>query len=134
MTDHQDWTSVVWKKSATHRQPGESASQAKQRILRAGPAHRGKPAEEGLRLNKIEQKSINGECDALRTVSRAFSSQLQRARLSKAMTQKALASAINEKGSVINDYESGKAVPNQQTIQKLNKVLGIQLVSNKQQK
>ena len=132
MSDHQDWTSVVWKKSTIPRQADKTVPQEK---LRAGPAgHIGKRSEEARRLNKIEQKSINGECDAVRTVSRAFSSQLQRARLSKAMTQKALASAINEKASVINEYECGKAVMNQQIIQKLNKGLGVQLVSNKSKK
>jgi putative transcription factor len=132
MSDHQDWTSVVWKKSTMPRQADKTVPQEK---LPVGPAgHIGKRSEEAHRLNKIEQKSINGECDAVRTVSRAFSSQLQRARLSKAMTQKALASAINEKVSVINEYECGKAVMNQQIIQKLNKVLGVQLVSNKSKK
>ena len=41
--------------------------------------------------------------------------------MAKKMTQKQLADAINEKQSVVNDYESGKAVPNGAVIQKLNK-------------
>ena len=69
-----------------------------------------------------------------KTVTRAFSSQLQSARLSKSLTQKALAAMINEKPTVVNDYEAGKAVPNQQVIQKLNRALGIQLVGNNKAK
>ena len=34
---------------------------------------------------------------------------------------------INEKPSVINEYESGKAIPNPQVISKLSRVLGVQL-------
>jgi len=39
----------------------------------------------------------------------------------------ALAAAVNEKPSVINDYESGKAIPNGAIISKLNRALGVRL-------
>lgn len=37
---------------------------------------------------------------------------IQQARAQKKMTQAALAQAINEKPSVVNQYENGKAIPN----------------------
>lgn len=43
------------------------------------------------------------------------------------MTQKDLATKVNEKPSVINDYESGRAVPNQQVLAKLERALGVKL-------
>lgn len=43
------------------------------------------------------------------------------------MTQKDLATKVNEKSSVINDYESGRAVPNQQVMSKLERALGVKL-------
>lgn len=51
------------------------------------------------------------------------------ARLAKqpVMTQKDLATRVNEKPSVINDYESGRAVPNQQLLGKLERALGVKL-------
>jgi putative transcription factor len=52
---------------------------------------------------------------------------IQQARLAKRMTQKALATAINEKPQVIGQYESGKAIPNQQIINKLERALGARL-------
>lgn len=61
------------------------------------------------------------------TVSHDFKMALQQARLAKKMTQAALATAINEKGSVINEYESGKAIPNGAIINKLNRSLGVRL-------
>merc|ERR1719367_1620731 len=61
------------------------------------------------------------------TVSHDFKMALQQARLAKKMSQTVLATAVNEKGSVINEYESGKAIPNGAIIQKLNRALGVRL-------
>merc|ERR1712232_895689 len=61
------------------------------------------------------------------TVSHDFKISLQQARLAKKMTQAQLATAINEKGSVINEYEGGKAIPNGAIINKLNGALGVRL-------
>jgi len=43
------------------------------------------------------------------------------------MTQKDLATKVNEKPSVINDYESGRAIPSQQVLAKLERTLGVKL-------
>jgi len=61
------------------------------------------------------------------TFSHEFTLALQQARLAKKMTQAQLATAINEKGSVINEYEAGKAIPNGAIINKLNRSLGVHL-------
>ena len=47
------------------------------------------------------------------------------------MTQKELATKINERPQVIQEYENGKAIPNPQTLTKLDKALGIHLPRNK---
>lgn len=49
------------------------------------------------------------------------------ARTAKKMTQKEVATAINEKPQVVAEYESGKAVPNPQIISKLERTLGTKL-------
>merc|ERR1719410_2484837 len=61
------------------------------------------------------------------TVSHDFKLALQQARLAKKMSQAALATQINEKQSVVNDYEAGKAIPNGAIINKLNRNLGVRL-------
>jgi ribosome-binding protein aMBF1 (putative translation factor) len=43
------------------------------------------------------------------------------------MTQKELATAINEKPQIVGEYESGKAVPNPAIISKLERALGVKL-------
>mmetsp|Transcript_35276 Transcript_35276/g.140192 ORF Transcript_35276/g.140192 Transcript_35276/m.140192 type:complete len:81 (-) Transcript_35276:1195-1437(-) len=47
-------------------------------------------------------------------VSTSMAQDIQKARLSKKMTQAQLAQRINEKPQIINDYEAGRAIPNQQ--------------------
>merc|ERR1719245_2779549 len=71
---------------------------------------------------KLDEETENFKHE---TVSHDFKLALQQARLAKKMTQAQLASAINEKGSVINEYESGKAIPNGAIVNKLNRSLGV---------
>ena len=40
------------------------------------------------------------------------------------MTQKELSTKINEKPQVVNDYEAGRAIPNNQVMGKLERALG----------
>lgn len=49
------------------------------------------------------------------------------ARLELKLTQKDVAQKINEKPSVIQDYESGRAIPNPQILGKLERILGVKL-------
>ena len=56
---------------------------------------------------------------------------IQQARLAKKMTQKDLAAAIAEKATVINEYESGRAIPNGQIISKMERILGVRLPRQK---
>ncbi len=41
-----------------------------------------------------------------------------------------MAQKINEKPSVLQDYESGKAIPNQLVLAKMEKALGVKLRGN----
>lgn len=43
------------------------------------------------------------------------------------LSQKEVAQKINEKPSILQDYESGKAIPNPQVLGKLERVLGVKL-------
>lgn len=52
---------------------------------------------------------------------------IQQGRQAKSMTQKELATKINEKPQVINDYEAGRAIPNQQVLAKIEKIIGMKL-------
>jgi len=60
-------------------------------------------------------------------VSMDVSKLIMQGRQAKGWTQKDLATRINEKPQVINEYESGKAIPNQQILSKLERNLGMKL-------
>lgn len=60
-------------------------------------------------------------------VSLDVSKLIQQGRQAKGLTQKELATKINEKQQVINDYEAGKAIPNNQIMSKLERALDLRL-------
>jgi ribosome-binding protein aMBF1 (putative translation factor) len=60
-------------------------------------------------------------------VDKSLSKAIVQARTAKKLTQKELATAINEKPQVVGEYESGKAIPNPQIISKLERKLGCKL-------
>ncbi len=79
---------------------------------------------EGAHLHKIAEYNDAG---TIPTVSMDVSKTIQKVRLDKGLTQKDLAGKINEKPTIINDYESGKAIPNPQVLGKMERILGIKL-------
>lgn len=52
---------------------------------------------------------------------------IMNARLEKKLTQAQLGQLINEKPQIIQEYESGKAIPSPAILSKLSRVLGVQL-------
>ena len=60
-------------------------------------------------------------------VEGAVKKAIMQGRLAKKMTQAQLAQQINEKPQIIQEYESGKAIPNQQILSKLERILGVKL-------
>merc|ERR1712045_1087379 len=61
------------------------------------------------------------------TVDKSLSKAIMQARMAKKMTQKDLATAINEKPQVVAEYENGKAIPNGQIIVKIERKLACKL-------
>jgi len=60
-------------------------------------------------------------------VEMSVSKLIQQKRAEVGLSQKELATKINEKPQVINEYESGKAIPNQQVLTKIERCLGVKL-------
>eukprot|EP01096_Ripella_sp_DP13-Kostka_P004175 TRINITY_DN162_c0_g1_i1.p1 TRINITY_DN162_c0_g1~~TRINITY_DN162_c0_g1_i1.p1 ORF type:complete len:169 (-),score=70.96 TRINITY_DN162_c0_g1_i1:150-581(-) len=59
---------------------------------------------------------------------------IQQARTAKGLTQKELATQINERATVISDYESGRAIPNPAVLTKIERALGVSLRGAKKKK
>jgi len=73
---------------------------------------------------KLDNESEELKHDRLdMSVSKA----IQQARNAKQITQAELAKLINEKATVVNEYEQAKVIPNQQILAKLERALGVKL-------
>ncbi|CCJ28298.1 unnamed protein product [Pneumocystis jirovecii] len=79
---------------------------------------------EGQKMAKIDREN---DIIPLKTTGRDIGMIISKVRQEKNIKQSELAQKINEKVSVINEYETGKAIPNQAILSKLEKVLGIKL-------
>ena len=79
---------------------------------------------EGQRLTKLD---ATDDVVATKKVDTNVGKIIQQARQEKKWTQKDLATRMNEKPQVVNDYEAGRAVPNQQLLAKMERNLGVRL-------
>ncbi|KAE8683754.1 Multiprotein-bridging factor 1a [Hibiscus syriacus] len=85
-----------------------------------------KAASSGTTLNtrKLDDETENF---AHERVATELKKAIMQARMDKKLTQTQLAQMINEKPQIVRDYESGKAIPNQQIIGKLERALGTKM-------
>jgi len=124
----QDWAPVVFGKKGGgggggNTQAARAAGAGQTNGLKFGA---GSNRQHGTHLNtKILDE--DHENTKHKTVSSNMKKQILEARLAKGWTQAQLGQQINEKPQIIQQYESGKAIPNPQVINKLSRVLGVQL-------
>ncbi|KAG0357573.1 hypothetical protein BC939DRAFT_425815 [Gamsiella multidivaricata] len=81
----------------------------------------------GEDFRRIAKLAETDEIVAPKAVSMDVGKAIAKARIEKKMNQKELGVKVNEKQTVINDYEAGRAVPNQQILGKLERALGVKL-------
>ncbi|XAR49537.1 hypothetical protein NMG60_11032775 [Bertholletia excelsa] len=134
----QDWEPVVIRKKAptAAARKDEKAVNAARRsgaeieTVRKAAAGSNKAASSSTSLNtrKLDEETENLSHDRVPT---ELKKNIMQARLNKKLTQSQLAQMINEKPQVIQEYESGKAIPNQQIITKLERALGVKLRGKK---
>ncbi len=126
---YQDWNEVIIRKKTAKPKSNEDA----QRIATKEGVEVNTVKKYGAGQNKpksdINMKNLADAEDivAPSTVPKGLSIRIQQARQSKGWTQKELATKINEKADVVRDYESGKAIPSNQILGKLERVLGVKL-------
>ena len=105
---HQDWINVTFKKKNISK-----ISEKKNNIYKLSNKNK------NIINEKFKFKNKN--------ISLNFKKELQRARLFNKINQKDFASKLNIPIKIINDYESGKAIPNIQLILKMEKLLKYKL-------
>ncbi|EFN51089.1 hypothetical protein CHLNCDRAFT_28362 [Chlorella variabilis] len=142
LSGNQDWDTVVLSK----KRPNAAAAQKPSNVnaaIRAGAQVDTVKKQTGGNASaargpiksaaKLENDTETFEHDR---VSSELKKQIQQARLAKKLTQAqargggGLAQMINEKPQLINEYESGKAIPNPQILSKMSRVLGVTLKKN----
>ncbi|XP_030550132.1 multiprotein-bridging factor 1b [Rhodamnia argentea] len=134
----QDWEPVVIRKKAPNAaaKKDEKAVNAARRAgaeietIRKATAGTNKATSSGTTLNtrKLDEETENLAHDRVPT---ELKKAIMQARTEKKLTQSQLAQLINEKPQIIQEYESGKAIPNQQLITKLERALGVKLRGKK---
>lgn len=115
---HQDWETVKFSKFVP-QQAKKTELVAKTRLNQANAQR-----IEYQHLTKIEKED---DIVQVERVSSELKQQIIRARCDKKMTQADLAKKINEPLKTIQEYENGKAIPNNQILQKLSRALGVTL-------
>ncbi|KAF5482052.1 hypothetical protein F2P56_002651, partial [Juglans regia] len=128
----QDWEPVVLNKSRAKAQDLRNPKAVNQALRSGAPIQTVRKADAGS--NKKAAPVVNArkldeaaEPAALDRVSTEVRQAIQKARLQKKMSQADLAKQINERTQVVQEYENGKAVPNQAVLGKMEKVLGVKL-------
>ncbi|KAJ7378160.1 Endothelial differentiation- factor 1 [Desmophyllum pertusum] len=128
-----DWDSVTYLRKKT---PRAAEMRSKQAV--ASAQRHGGPVETTQKFGGSGNKQHSANKDSAKLdreteelhhekVSLDVGKLIQQSRMEKKLTQKDLATKINEKPQVIMDYESGKAIPNNQVMSKLERALGIKL-------
>jgi len=128
MSDEWDSKTVIgFKAKAPKVTRGSSELNAARRsgaivVTEKKEAHRG--GTDHQRIAKLDRENeVAPPAKIAPSVGRA----IQAARLDLEFSQKDLAQRVNEKPSVIQDYESGKAIPNPQILGKLERILHVKL-------
>jgi len=128
-----DWDSVtVLKKKAPTRGQMRSQQEVNKAMRTGAEIETNKKYAAGSNKQHATVKNtshLDAESEELKhnTVGLDIGRLIQQGRHAKEMTQKDLATRINEKPSIINDYESGKAVLNNQILGKIERAIGIKL-------
>jgi ribosome-binding protein aMBF1 (putative translation factor) len=129
MSDYQDYKPVVFtNKNATIQNNGEAKPR---RIVSKHIRSVNAATTADIGASTVRKLDDSTSSTKHAKVSHSFSRALLKARGCKKMTQFDLATATNQPLRVIKDYESGKAIPHGQIINKLNTILGVKLPSAK---
>ena len=107
--EHQDWTPVVFHKPKQETKKVSSSNSAP------------------VLSKKTKELMNSNEAGVLPKVSMEFRKIMQSARTSKKLSQKQLATMLQVPPKTIAEYENGKAIPNNQFISKMEKVLQTKL-------
>mmetsp|Transcript_14740 Transcript_14740/g.17960 ORF Transcript_14740/g.17960 Transcript_14740/m.17960 type:complete len:172 (-) Transcript_14740:1074-1589(-) len=125
----QDWAPVVTGSAASRPKSSGALNSLRRAGLVASEKRHGAGGNSSAHNSSTMSARKLEETDELKhnKVDKSLSKAIMQARMAKKMTQKDLATAINEKPQVVAEYENGKAIPNGQIIVKIERKLGCKL-------
>lgn len=132
----QDWEPVVLHKSNPRSQELRDRKAVNQALRSGAAVQTAKKFDAGSNkkssstaLPVVNARKLDGgtEPAALERVQAEVRQAIQKARLEKKKSQAELAKLINEPPRVVQEYENGKAVPNQAVLAKMERALGVKL-------
>eukprot|EP00308_Calcidiscus_leptoporus_P026282 CAMPEP_0119398258 /NCGR_PEP_ID=MMETSP1334-20130426/140751_1 /TAXON_ID=127549 /ORGANISM="Calcidiscus leptoporus, Strain RCC1130" /LENGTH=132 /DNA_ID=CAMNT_0007422115 /DNA_START=911 /DNA_END=1309 /DNA_ORIENTATION=+ len=123
----QDHNPVVFSKSSRPQSGAQGMAQA-QRAGQVQAAPRQPPGSAST-SSGISAAQLENETDELKhaQVPKELKQAIQKARMAKGLTQKQLAQQLNMQPQTINEYENGKAIPQNAEIAKIERALGVKL-------
>nr|CAG4645255.1 EOG090X0ILG [Leptodora kindtii] len=131
MSDNQ-WEPVIIKKRLPKGTSAKSESvvnSARRQGLAVETSTKFGAASNKHTVTTLNTAKLDQESEELKheTVSLDVGKVIQKGRNDKGWTQKDLATRINEKPQIINDYEAGRGVPNQAILGKIERAIGLKL-------
>ncbi|TPX39727.1 hypothetical protein SeMB42_g05525 [Synchytrium endobioticum] len=128
------WDDVTYLKKKPERDRVAKSEADVNAARRAGASvvteEKKKPTSSSSTLDPSKAAKIDRETEDFHVekVPLSLSKTIAQARQEKGLTQKELATKINQPHNIIAEYESGKAVnPNQQVLGKMERILGVKL-------
>ena len=116
---HQDWDSVVFKKRIPKT---VKEAKAKGHTTQQNTNKKNVNYENTISMRKLENEEVE-----IKKIEHNVSKIIQKARMDAKLSQKDLAQKLNLKPTVIQTYESGKAIPNKMVLVKMGKMLNTHL-------
>lgn len=131
MSNHfQDWEPVVINIPKTTT-PGRNAKKTTNSTQSNMVSKKKSSNKQSKALDNSTKIDKSDEAKRIETVSIDIARTIQQRRTEKKWTQKELATKICEQHRVISDYETGRAIPNNQILIKLERALDIKLRGKK---
>ena len=127
----QDWEPVVLRRAKPKAADLKSAKAVNQALRSGAPVETARKATAGTNkkapaasARKLDEMTEPAALDRVAGEVRAV---IQKARVAKGWSQAELAKRINERTQVVQEYESGKAVPVQAVLAKMERALEVKL-------
>jgi ribosome-binding protein aMBF1 (putative translation factor) len=127
--EHQDWKDFTWNKTGEKGKNQSDKSYIMEQKRKGNTVVISKNVNNKHDKSDINMRVLEKEEDTFKlpTISLNMSKKIALARCDKKLTQKELAFKLNLDVKIIQEYESGKGIPNSFIINKIEKILGTKL-------